>query len=254
MSSEPDPQAGLRGLPLDPQRSPWQAAPGLRTAYRDELRQLDQEFVAIGERVAAWSAGLVLPVIDDRTEMPWNLEIPSNEDLERLAERASRLEDAAFTVMAREAPVAGDLRATIAIIRSTYDLLRAGRLVRHIVDGLDSLADHLGELGVARQADLRRLRDVAVEVFSGGVRSWRERDVLAVGELRSRDERAGELRDRLFAELPAGLGPECTVAYVLLCRYFERLGDHGVNLAAQLAWSVTGDRVAGHTALGGPSH
>jgi len=230
-------------LPPDPQRPPWDPSPGFRTAYREQLRALDEEFVAIGELVASWASTL-----EDAEH-----ESPSGGDLGGLADRAARLEDAAFTTMAREAPVGGDLRATVAIIRSTYDLLRAGRLVSHIVDNLNILSPDT-TLSESRESDLRQLCEVAIGVFSGGVRAWRERDVLAVGELRVLDEQASEHRDRLFVELPADLGARRTVAYILLCRYLERLADHGVNLAAQLAWSVTGDRVAGHSALGGPGH
>lgn len=239
-SSEPD---SSDSMPPDPQRPPWEASPGFRTAYREQLRALDEEFVAIGELVATWASTL-----EDAEH-----ESPSGGDLEELADRAARLEDAAFTTMAREAPVGGDLRATVAIVRSTYDLLRAGRLVSHIVDNLDILSRDIA-LSESRERDLRQLCEVAIEVFSGGVRAWRERDVLAVGELRVLDEQASEHRDRLFVELPADLGARRTVAYILLCRYLERLADHGVNLAAQLAWSVTGDRVVGHSALGGPGH
>lgn len=231
-------------MPPDPQRAPWDASPGFRTEYREQLRALDEEFVAIGELIASWASA-----IEDAERGA-----PSEGDLEELSERAERLEDAAFTTMAREAPVGGDLRATVAIIRSTYDLLRAGRLVSHIVENLDLLAPDTTPLGESRERDLRQLCQVAIEVFTGGVHAWRDRDVLAVGELRVLDEQASEYRDRLFAELPSDLGARRTVAYVLLCRYLERLADHGVNLAAQLAWSVTGDRVAGHSALGGPGH
>lgn len=247
MSTGSEPQAS-GCLPPDPQQAPWQGSPGLRSAYREQLRALDEEFVALGERIVTWASALADA---GAGATPGS---PSGPDLEVLAERATRLEDAAFTTMAREAPVGGDLRATIAIIRSTYDLLRAGRLVRHIADGLDLLSLDTAPLGGSRERDLRQLRQVAIEVFSGGVRAWRERDVLAVGELRVLDAQTSEHRDRLFAELPADLGAQRTVAYILLCRYLERLADHGVNLAAQMAWSVTGDRVAGHSALGGPDH
>jgi phosphate transport system protein len=199
----------------------------------------------MGRTIGSWCHGLAGPVPGTP---------PTAAQLQDLAAGASRLEDEAFTILAREAPVSSDLRATIAVVRSTYDLLRAGRLVRHIADGLGTITREADRLGRTRADDLAGLQDVAVEVFGGGVAAWEVHDVLAVGELRALDTQLGLRRDRLLAELPAFERTETTIAYVLVCRYFERLGDHGVNLSAQVAWAETGDRVIGHSVLGGPSH
>lgn len=244
MSSGPAP-GGSFGLPPDPGRRAWQDPPGLRADYRARLLRLDNDFVGMGQAIASWCHGLTGPV-------PTTPPTPTH--LEDLAADASRLEDEAFRILAREAPVSRDLRATIAVVRSTYDLLRAGRLVRHISEALGTIAREDDRLGRTRTADLAGLRDVAVEVFDGGVAAWEVHDVLAVGELRALDTQLGLRRDRLLVELPSFRRAETTIAYVLVCRYLERLGDHGVNLAAQVAWAETGDRVIGHSVLGGPNH
>jgi len=236
---------GPAGLPPEPLHRPWDGHPEFRKAYREQLHRLDTDFVAMGREIASWCMELVGP--------PPHV-TPTPAQLDLLAEDAARLEDEAFTTMAREAPVAGDLRATTAVIRSTYDLLRAGRLVRHVGDALGTLGLEADRLGPDRTDDLAGLRGVAVEVFGGGVAAWASHDVLAVGELRALDTQVGLRRDRLLAEVPTFARAQTTVAYVLVCRYLERLGDHGVNLSAQVAWAATGDRVIGHSVLGGPSH
>jgi len=216
--------------------APW-APDAMRSGYRRVLRELHTSFVRLGEDVVDGARVAV--------------EDPGHDgvlDLDVVAGRAEQLEDRAFTTIAREAPVSGDLRATIAVIRATHDLVRAGRLVLHVGDAWAVLAVQ----DRAATAGFDRLHGAAVEVLAGGVQAWRDRDALAIADLRVEDRHVDALRDELLDDLPRDGSQDALVAYVLLCRYLERLGDHGVNLAAQAAWAVTGDRVAGQEAIGGP--
>lgn len=232
-------------LPIDPQRAPWDEGADLRPEYHQRLKELDEAFVGLGERVVGWAAALdVAPPVAG----------PTDEDLEVLGADVAGLEDAAFTTIAREAPVATDLRATVAMIRSIYDLLRAGQLVQHIAEALAELVSRDGELDAHRTATLQRSLRSAVAVFDGGIAAWRDRDALAAAELRELDDDVDALRDELFDLLPWDVSARGTVAYVLACRHIERLADHGVNLAVQATWSITGERVGPRRDLAGPTH
>lgn len=149
-------------------------------------------------------------------------------------------------ILARESPVGADLRRVVAILRLVRDVERAAvnvghvcRTVRHhdpraLPEALRALVDELG----------RR----AVDVYRQGVTAWRRRDALAVSEVDRRDELVDRLLRRLHAELSRHEGaPDDPLAAGLVARYYERVADHGVAIARDTAYLVTGERVGSPT-------
>lgn len=211
---------------------------GPRGAFHRMLEAIDDRFtdtaVAVGEALPrlhrAYLAGDV-DCIDDARALA-----------AVTAERMAQVEQAAFVLLAREAPVGGDLRRVVAILRLVHDVERAGALVRHVCETLRRLDPR------SLPPDLRRLVDElgtrAAEVYVRGIDAWRRRDALAVTEVDGLDEHVDRLQLRLYAALAGsqGLGDAPLVAG-LVARYYERLADHAVTIARDTAFVATGDRV-----------
>lgn len=158
-------------------------------------------------------------------------------------QRCAGVEDAGFRLLALEAPVAGDLRRLVAILRLVTSVDRAAALIRHVAETADQL--DAGTLPVSVRTHLEDLSGRATEVFRAGVDGWRRRDALAVGEVAAMDDAVDRLQDEVLAAArrevtwPAGL-----VLLGLLGRYYERVADHGVAFAQHATFAVTGERVA----------
>lgn len=228
-------------LPDDPQHEPWEGE--LRSEYRDALQRLDRGLVAAGEGVIDLAQPLL--AVSDRLEQR-HVEAAEAAAKKVRAEVRS-LEDDAFGLIARQAPVGPDLREIMATVRSLYDVVRAGRLAVHSIRSIaacDAEDRH-------RPEQLAQMRTLAAVVFTDGVAAWRNRDALAVQDLRKRDAEITVARDALWREIDEGDAELPVVPLVLLGRYLERYGDHGVAIAAHLSWAVTGDRV--QDLLGGES-
>lgn len=225
-------------LPPEPQRRPWERAPhGSRTGFRMQLATLDRDLVAIAEDLAA-STHRVL----DGLETPATSASPAAHADDADRRRSCRaLEDRGFVLIAREAPVAADLREVVAVTRAITDLERCSRLLVHIADAID----RLGPVPPGRlRGSLRDLAAATRRILAGGVEAWRERDGLAVNELRRLDDEVDRLQEELLSELYVDdHAVEEVVAAALLARHLERLADHGVALAGHVSWAVTGDRV-----------
>lgn len=227
-------------LSQDPGRRPWDVGPdGARSRYRADLLDIDRRLVAIGEDVAA-SAHVVITGLMTGDRMV-------REDAHRVdAERRRRcrlLEDRCFVLIAREGPVAADLREIVAVTRAITDLERSSRLLVHIAEAVGTV--DVGGLPAALRATLEDIADAARSTFTGGVQAWRGRDGLAVNELRALDDEVDGLEEALLSDLYGGELPvEDVVEIALLSRFFERLADHGVALGAHISWAVTGDRVS----------
>lgn len=176
--------------------------------------------------------------------------------LEADAHRASRLavdaltvdrecaaiEDAGYLLIARQAPVAGDLRHIVAILRCVSDVQRSASLLRHVLEALRWV--HPPSMPEEVRSTVGELGDVSGAIFLGAADAWERHDALAANELEHRDDQVDLLQKAILTELYTGRrSVEEAVSLALLARYYERVADHGVAMAQQVAYFVTGERL-----------
>lgn len=156
--------------------------------------------------------------------------------------RCRRVEEQGFLLLAREAPVSGDLRRLVSLLRLVHDVERSAALLRHVGEASERMDPRLLPAEVGQQ--LEELATRAGEVFRRGVDAWRRRDGLAVHELDQADEDVDTLRTGLLLRAQQLEGaPTELLLLGLLGRYFERLADHGVAFGQHATFVVTGERV-----------
>lgn len=162
--------------------------------------------------------------------------------LEEVQRRCTELEDAGYLLLARQAPVAGDLRRVIAVLCCAREVQRSANLLGHIRDSLTWV--HPPSMPEQLRQVISQLGAVSSEIFYGGVEAWRRHDGLAAPELETRDDQVDLLQKVLLTEIYTGQqSVEESVSLALISRYYERIADHGVELARQVSYFITGDRV-----------
>ena len=112
------------------------------------------------------------------------------------------------------------------------------------------LAEHIAQRAArGLTAELTpRLRGLIEEMGRVGVELWRascgaytSRDGTAEPRLRERDDELDDLHVSLTAELASGsLSLPVAIEVALVGRFYERLGDHAVNIAARVRYLATG--------------
>jgi len=141
-----------------------------------------------------------------------------------------------------QAPVASDLRFLLSVLRIVPELERSHDLVVQIA----SRANHLlGEdLSPRCRGLVERMGTLASEMWRQAVDSWYQRDRSVASTLEVRDDEMDELHGSLLAELASGrMALPVTMEMTLVARFYERLGDHAVNIARRviyLAGTATG--------------
>lgn len=162
-----------------------------------------------------------------------------DEDVER---DATALEEACYALLARQSPVGGDLRRVVGILRSVAGVQRAASLLRHVATSLEWV--HPPSMPHEVRQIVAQLGDICAEILYRAAEAWETHDGLAAVELESRDDQADLLQKCLLTEIYTGRqSVEEAVSLALLARYYERIADHGVEAARQIAYVVTGDRV-----------
>jgi phosphate transport system protein len=211
---------------------------GARLDFQQQLADCTEALVAATEQIAD-AVGPVTEAFlqaDSHTAEQW---VAADDDVAR---RCRRLEEACYTLLARQSPVGGDLRRVVGILRSIFGVQRSSHLLRHVATSLQWVHPPALDEGVRHLVS--QLGGVTAEVFAGGAAAWRSHDPLAANALKDADDQVDLLQKHLLTELYTGeQSVEEAVSLALLARYYERIADHGVELARQVAYFVTGERV-----------
>ena len=134
-----------------------------------------------------------------------------------------------------QAPVASDLRFLLSVLRIVPELERSHDLVVQIA----ARANHaLGEeLSPRCRGLVERMGNLASSMWRQAVDSWYRRDRSIAATLEERDDEMDELYASVAAELASGrMSLPVTMEMTLVARFYERLGDHAVNIARRVVY------------------
>ena len=239
MTTLPSPAPGPGGAPDSPGGAP-DSAGGARVAYRQQLADLDRALINLVEEVAE----LVTPVTRGFLEADAHALARMPSARAGIDARAAAVEESCYLVLVRQQPVGGDLRHVVAVLRSVQEVQLAANLVCHVAEAIRWV--HPPTLAAQLRAAVGELGTIADAILHGAAHAWDERDALAATDLARADDAADAQQTYLLTELYTGDHPvDDAVSLALVARYYERLADHGVEIARQLAYFLTGSRPAG---------
>jgi len=148
-----------------------------------------------------------------------------------------------INLIARQQPVASDLRTLVASLRMSADLERMGDLAHHIAKQA-----RMRYPNVAVPAELipiiSEMDKVASRLIDKLSAVMEHRDTVRALEIESDDDEMDRLHRKLIGVLLAddwSHGIEAAIDMTLLGRYYERCADHAVSIARRVYFSVTGE-------------
>ncbi len=201
-----------------------------------------QEFERELEAIEAKVIELFAMVAEDLPGATEALLTGNNEVLRVLTEREQvidalypEIEELVNREILLQAPVASDLRFLLSVLRIVPELERSHDLVLQIA----SRSNHiLGEdLSVRSRGIIERMGALASDMWRQAVDSWYQRDSSVALALDDRDDEMDELHSSLLAELASGrMALPVAMEMTLVGRFYERLGDHAVNIARRVAY------------------
>lgn len=152
------------------------------------------------------------------------------------------IEERCFLILARQQPMAGDMRALVTAIRLTSEIERSGDLVVNIGKAIRRL--HPAPLPSPLRGLVQRMSDEAVQLFREAMDAYVEGDDRLAASLDDRDDRLDQVhKDFIRALLEVGQDQgeiQQAVQLALVGRYYERIGDHAVNIGQRVRYMVTG--------------
>ncbi|SOE73562.1 phosphate uptake regulator, PhoU [Streptomyces sp. OV198] len=211
----------------------------MRETYHEELNSISDSLVEMANLVGS-AMGLATAALLDADLQLAESVISTDakvDDLQR------DLENRAITVLARQQPVATDLRLVVTSLRMSADLERSGDLAEHVAK--------LARMRYPQRAVPRDLRRTILEMGQLAQRLMAQaaeviitHDVAAALQLEKDDDRMDELHRMTFQHLMDEQwhhGVETAVDVTLVGRYYERFADHAVSVARRVVYLVTGE-------------
>ena len=151
-------------------------------------------------------------------------------DIEELVQRQLSL----------QSPMARDLRFLLTVLRIVPELERSADLAEHIAQR--AVRGLTPELTPRVRGLVDQMGRVAVELWHAAADAYAERDADANERLNEQDDELDDLHVSLTAEISSGkLSIPVVIEMALIARFYERLGDHAVNVAGQVRYLATGD-------------
>ena len=210
----------------------------LRSAFQDELDGVTQSLLEL--------SSLVSSAITQATHALLTADLSDAEAViaadDRVDEIQHELDARIIDIIARQQPVASDLRALVTALRMSADLERMGDMAHHIAK-----ITRLRHPGAAVPSELlltiEEMGKVARLISDkvGGVIN--SKDIDKALEVEKDDDEMDLLHRRLFTALlepswPHGI--ETAIDMTLIGRYYERYADHAVSVSRRIHFQVTG--------------
>jgi phosphate transport system protein len=157
------------------------------------------------------------------------------------------LEDTCIEMIAREQPVARDLREIMKTVKVASNLERIGDHAVHLAKATKRMAGQPYHSSIER---IKKMAEIGIQMVHDGVDACVRKDSVKARLVAKRDDELDELHNSLVLELldamRSGDRVEMATSLIFLSRFMERLGDHMVNICEWIVYGVEGNHVELH--------
>jgi phosphate transport system protein len=211
----------------------------VRRNFHQTLEEIRQEMVQM--------AAMVTEGIPRATEtlLSGNLteaqEIVDGDD--PLDARAVELEETCYQVLALQQPMASDLRGIVTAIRMIAEIERSGDLVVNIAKGARRIFGT--EIPARLRGLISQMGEEATTLFRVSIDAYIDGDAALAAAIDDLDDRLDSIHRDYIQEIfranqEGDLPVQVAIQLALIGRYYERIGDHAVNIGERVRYMVTG--------------
>lgn len=210
----------------------------IRAHFDDELSFLNTELIKMGA-LCERAVSVALDVF-----------FTHNRELAKAAQRLEKeidakerdIEDLCMKLILRQQPVAGDLRLISSAIKMISDMERIGDQAQDIAD----IAVNINDTELENRIHIKAMSETALKMVTKSVDSFVQKDMSLAESVIAMDDEVDSGFDKIKNELIAaidsnGLKSEEYIDILMIAKYIERIGDHAVNIAEWVEYSLTGE-------------
>ena len=212
----------------------------MREYFDIELANLNNQLIGMGTLVESAIKNAVEIIANNSSELLEKAR--EQEELINTSER--KIQNHCIRLLLHQAPVANDLREVSSALKMITDLERIGDQAIDIAEVSQYIKSRNNVINVTHidemAAQASKMVTLAIDAFV-------KKDVELAKKVSKNDDVIDELFDKVKKETveiiqrDKALGEEA-IDLMMIAKYLERIGDHAVNIAEWVAFSITGSR------------
>jgi len=213
----------------------------MRAVFQQELQEVQDRLVEISTLVA----GSIERATESFNTSNVGLAETVIEEDHKIDQLAAELDELAIQILARQNPVARDLRIVVSALRISASLERMGDMAEHIAQ-LSRYRFPEKVVPKGLRSTFREMGALDVEIAKKLTDLLESEDLRIAEDIRNEDDKVDALHlsvfDKVLGETWKGEAAD-TVDATLASRYHERFADHAVSIAKKVQYLATGDWV-----------
>lgn len=210
----------------------------MRDVFESQLKTLKDDMIEMGSMIEKAIENAICALNNRDVELA-KAAIEADTVID---EQEKKIESLCLKLLLHQQPVASDLRMVSSALKMITDMERVGDHAADISEITISLAKH------DKNVDLKVLHEMAKEttiMLVGSIDAYVNKDLEKATEVLEHDD----IVDRLFLEAKKEViqlirkeedRAEEAADLLMIAKYFERIGDHAVNISEWVVFSITG--------------
>ena len=210
----------------------------MRSRFDTQLEELNTELIRMGSLIEAAITNAVKALIhQDKSQAKKAIQ----EDLE-VDQKEQEIENLCLKLLLQQQPVARDLRLISAALKMITDMERIGDQAADISE----IAIYLSEAPyVTKLVKIPQMAEETVKMVTGSIDAFVKKDLNMAQAVVDADD----IVDDLFLQVKSDLinlihenaeNGSQALDLLMVAKYLERIGDHAVNIAEWVIFSITG--------------
>lgn len=211
----------------------------MRELFQQELREVQEQLVSIAELVASSMKDAVGAFESSDASLAEDVIARDR----KIDDAVDELDEHAINILARQSPVARDLRLVVSALRISSSLERMGDMAEHLAQ----LARYRFPEKVAPKSvrpTFTEMGQLDIQMSTMLVELLKSNDTSIAQKIRDEDDKVDALHLSVFETLLSDAWSqetETTVDATLASRYLERFADHAVSIAKKMIYLATGE-------------
>ena len=208
----------------------------MREKYEAELKNLNASIIKMGKMIEVAIENSVVALLGRDTATA--KVIATNDD--KIDDMEKDIESQCLRLLLQQQPMASDLRIITAALKMITDMERIGDHAADIADLIIELPD----FSYSNMNAIAQIGSEIIKMLNDSVESYINRDFNAAKNVIAHDDVIDELYYAIKKDLVEKIKKtgEQILDYLLIAKYFERIGDHCTNIAEWVIFAVTGER------------
>lgn len=209
--------------------------------FETELKNLKEQILTMGGHVEVAVEAATQALIQRKPEM-----FNQVYDLEAKINREHiEVDEVCLQLLARQSPLAADLRLVVAVLKISTDLERMGDQATNIAYNAH---DYMQGEPIKDLVDIPKMAAEVRSMVRDSLDAFVRQDHELANQVLHRDDLVDSLKDKIFQELITFMSSnpnriEQALDLILIARNLERLGDHATNIAEDVIFAVTGNDI-----------